>query len=98
MTPTKDSSAKPSKAAVLIPLSEEIDPKYGPKSEALTVGNGLVLALTNFWIYCNLFHHSISETYLPSTVEALSAATRRDWLRFCIPDANCNKDFPDEYE
>lgn len=58
-----------------------------------------MLALTNFWIYCDLFHHTISETYLPQTFEPLSTATRRDWLKFCIPDANCNgDDFPDQYE
>ncbi|KAG9023058.1 hypothetical protein FRB95_013746, partial [Tulasnella sp. JGI-2019a] len=83
---------------ILIPLSEEMDPMYGPNSGLFTVCSNLVLTLTNFWIYCDLFHHSISEGYSPSPIKPLSALTRRLWFRFCIPDVNCNQDLRDQFE
>ncbi|KAG9028801.1 hypothetical protein FRB95_006081 [Tulasnella sp. JGI-2019a] len=83
---------------ILIPLSEELDPTYGPKSGHLTFCNNLVLALTNFWIYCDLFHHNISEGCRPSLAKPLSALTRRLWFRFCVPDMNCNPDLYGQFE
>ncbi|KAG9007214.1 hypothetical protein FRB93_008037 [Tulasnella sp. JGI-2019a] len=83
---------------ILIPLSEVLDPKYGPMSSDLTVCTNLVLALTNFWIYCDLFHHSITEAYSSSPVNPLPATTRVAWLRFCVPDANCNPKFAGQFD
>ncbi|KAG9010236.1 hypothetical protein FRB94_010764 [Tulasnella sp. JGI-2019a] len=82
---------------VLILLSVELDPRYGPKSGGLICSN-LVLALTNFWIYCELFHHSVSVGYRPSAVKPLSITTRRAWVMYCIPDGNCHSAFHDQFE
>ncbi|KAG9028798.1 hypothetical protein FRB95_006078 [Tulasnella sp. JGI-2019a] len=60
--------------------------------------NNLVLALTNFWIYCDLFHHTISEGYNPSSVRHLSATIRQAWFRFCVPDDTCNPGFDGQRE
>ncbi|KAG9023056.1 hypothetical protein FRB95_013744 [Tulasnella sp. JGI-2019a] len=80
---------------ILIPLSEELD---APQSGLFTFCNNLMLALTNFWIYCDLFHHNISEGYRPSPVKPLSSLTRRLWFRFCVPDENCNPDLHGHHE
>ncbi|KAG9014111.1 hypothetical protein FRB94_014203 [Tulasnella sp. JGI-2019a] len=60
--------------------------------------NNLVLALTNFWIYCDLFHHTISEGYNSSPVRHLSATARQAWFRFCVPDDTRNPGFDGQRE
>lgn len=84
---------------VLIPLSEILEPMYGPASrillglaDELTICENVILALTNMWIYSELFHHSISASYRTAgtvNVTPLSDATRMDYMRYCIPDVNC---------
>lgn len=90
---------------VLLPLSEEMEPDYGPSScdiKELTICNNIILALTNFWIYCELFHHTIHPRYwrLPNEPQppALPATFRADWLRYCVPDVNCNADMKGQFE
>ncbi|KAG8881891.1 hypothetical protein FRB97_008938 [Tulasnella sp. 331] len=89
---------------VLIPLSQEMDPICGPASrpkdaEEITVCENLILALTNFWLYCDMFHHRISASYSKSEVKPLSNETWLAWFRWCIPDTNCNKrDCKGQYE
>ncbi|KAG8861702.1 hypothetical protein FRB96_002660 [Tulasnella sp. 330] len=41
------------------------------------------LALTVFWTYCDLFHHSISQSYRPSPEKPLSSATRLNFIKSC---------------
>ncbi|KAG9009519.1 hypothetical protein FRB93_005456 [Tulasnella sp. JGI-2019a] len=81
---------------VLIPLSEQMDTRYGPGAKLnkdwWTICENLVLSATNFWIYCDLFHHSLSAPYRSSNVTPLPAVMRRDWLKFCVPEERPRKE------
>lgn len=88
---------------ILIPLAEEMEPMYGPPSrlnDNFTICNNVMLALTNFWIYCDLFHHNISLLYSPDpSIKPLSTRIRADWLKYCVPDQNCDRArYPDDLE
>ncbi|KAG8849038.1 hypothetical protein FRB96_000938 [Tulasnella sp. 330] len=74
---------------VIDPLSEALYPQCRPEART----DDVMLALINFWIYCDLFHHTISSSYSILTVAPLSNETRLAWLRFCIPDAVCNPQY-----
>ena len=56
------------------------------------------LALLNYWIYCELFHHnidlSLSHGISESTIRPLSYSIRQRWWAYCVPDRN-NKNRPD---
>lgn len=68
-----------------------MDRKYGPAAKVTndwwTACKNL-LSATIFWIYCDLFHHSLSAPHRTSNVTPLTVATRRDWVKFCVPEDN----------
>lgn len=90
---------------IILPLSEKLDPVKNPASKwgsrALDeckkpdpdgrpiIGN-IIRAMANYWIYCDLFHHTIYNTFMrPSPLlPQLSVTTRRKWLALCVPDCN----------
>ena len=59
------------------------------------------LALLNWWIYCDLFHHDIDYSYRRSRISQriapLKSAIRGRWLAYCMPDGN-NRSRPDYKE
>lgn len=57
------------------------------------------LCILNHWIYCDIFHHSITASYRSIDVPAqLQDVIRLDYLRYCVPDIRCrNVDFSVEF-
>lgn len=78
------------KRMVLDPITEEMNTECGVGPSAC---EDVGLAILNFWIYCDLSHHTIVPPLLFSpddlhTIEPLSTALRLDWLHYCVPDNN----------
>jgi hypothetical protein len=91
------------KYSLLNPLSRIIDMEGGPEmvreegndpdNYSWTIVRDPDIALLNYWIYCELFHHNIDEilnhsTRTPSEAKALDLKARRRWVAYCMPDIN----------
>jgi hypothetical protein len=91
------------KYSLLNPLTRIVDVEGGPEmvreegndpdNYALTIVREPDIALLNYWIYCELFHHNIDEilthsTQTSSQPKALDLRTRRRWIAYCMPDVN----------
>ena len=66
--------------------------------DGLTVCENPEIALLNYWIYCELFHHNVdhflAQDPLQNSSQPLSNETRLRWLTYCVPDG-ANKQQPD---
>ena len=92
------------KGDLLYGLTRIIETEVGRESEPvpqMTVCEEPELALLNYWIYCDLFHHDIDYSYrrlpMPQRIEPLKSAIRGRWLVYCMPDPN-NRSRPDHKE
>jgi hypothetical protein len=64
-----------------------------PDNYSWTIVREPDIALLNYWIYCELFHHNVDEilnhsTRTSSQPKALDLKTRRRWIAYCMPDIN----------
>lgn len=93
------------KYSLLNPLARIVDVEGGvemvraegkdPDNYSLTIVREPDIALLNYWIYCELFHHNIDEilnhsTRTSSQPKAFDLKTRRRWTTYCMPDF-CNR-------
>ena len=92
------------KGDLLYELTRIIETDIGRESmpeSADTVCEDPELALLNWWIYCDLFHHDIDYSYRRSLISQkiapLKSAIRGRWLAYCMPDQN-NRSRPDYKE
>jgi hypothetical protein len=93
------------KYSLLNPLTRVVDVEGGaemvrekgrdPDNYSLTIVREPDIALLNYLIYCEFFHHSIDEilnhsTRTSSQPKAFDLKTRRRWIAYCMPDmSNC---------
>ena len=103
LTLTEVKALYATKGDLLYKLTRIIETEAGPQiePETLTVCNEPELALLNYWIYCELFHHDVDYMYrqqsIPQGTEPLKSAIRGRWFAYCMPDRN-NKSRPDADE
>jgi len=91
------------KYSLLNPLTRTVDVEGGPEmvreegndpdNYSWTIVRDPDIALLNYWIYCELFHHNVDEILTHSTrtssqPKALDLKTRRRWIAYCMPDIN----------
>jgi hypothetical protein len=91
------------KYSLLNPLTRIVDVEGGPEmvreegndpdNYSWTIVREPDIALLNYWIYCELFHHNVDEILTHSTrtssqPKALDLKTRRRWIAYCMPDIN----------
>ena len=91
------------KYSLLNPLTRTVDIEAGPQmvrdngydpdNYSWTIVCDPDVALLNYWIYCELFHHNVNEILNHSTrtsllPKPLDLKTRRRWIAYCVPDAN----------
>lgn len=88
---------------LLNPLAKIVDVEAGPQmvrdegndpdNYSWTIVRDPDVALLNYWIYCELFHHNADEILnfsrrTASTPKPLDLKTRRRWIAYCVPDIN----------
>jgi hypothetical protein len=64
-----------------------------PDTYPLTIVVDPDIALLNYWIYCELFHHNVDQILSVSARTApapkpLGLKIRRRWVAYCMPDVN----------
>ncbi|OBZ80072.1 hypothetical protein A0H81_00397 [Grifola frondosa] len=91
---------------VLDPALAVLDPMCGGPPDApavITVCTNVPLSMINYWIYCDLFHHTIAAPALcrAARVRApvpLSNSTRLKWIYQFLPDLNSRSDAGGDFE
>lgn len=93
---------------LLNPLTRIVDAEAGPQmvrdegndpdDYAWTIVRDPDVALLNYWIYCELFHHNVDEildyaTRTSSQSRPLDLKTRRCWIAYCMPDTNNHRNW-----